>query len=69
MTSRDEGEIRSYYKGHPAYVPFWFHIYTASGENPLEAQRMEAELTEEWWQYHQVAQRNKARAQKQMRRK
>jgi hypothetical protein len=47
-----------------AFVPLWFQVYQAAGENPLEAQRMMDDLTGEWWQYHVIAQQQKAKVNK-----
>jgi len=66
VSDADQGEIRSYYKGDPAYPPLWFQIYQAAGENPLEAQRLENGIDREWWTYHLIAQKNKSRAYRQM---
>ena len=66
MSRAERGEIRSYYKGFPSFAPLWFQIYAAAGENPLEAQRLENELELIWWEYHHIAQTEKAKAIKQM---
>jgi len=69
VSAKERGEIRSFFKGHPAYVPFWFQILDAAGFDPLRAQVMEQELTGRWWHYHEIAQSERAKAERQMRRR
>ena len=69
MTPKERGEIRSYYKGHVAYIPLRFLIYTAAGENPLEAQRMENEIERDWWEFHLQVQREKSKVEREQARR
>lgn len=66
MTDKERGEIRSYFKGHPAYVPLWFQILAAADFDPLRAQEMEERLIGKWWHYHGVMSTERSKAEKQM---
>ena len=66
MSDADRGEIRSYFKGHPAYVPVWFQVLVAANYDPLRAQEMMEKLTGKWWHYYTVANSERARAEKQL---
>jgi len=69
VTRKERGEIRTFFKGHPAYVPQWVLILQAADFDPLRAQEIEERLTGRWWNYYQVATRERTKVERAQARK
>ena len=64
MTRKERGEIRTFFRGHPAYVPPWLLILQAADFDPLQAQEIEEKLTGRWWYYWRVATQERAKVER-----
>jgi len=58
-----------YLRGVPAPIPIWVTILEAAGEDPLRAQQIEMDISQEWWERYLLYRKEKGLAMKEQQRK